>query len=152
MMQWFRVPGRPVPKGRPRVSYRGGRVITYTPAKTRKFENLVRAYAACSRIERMEGQVGLVFLFRTDSPADLSNLIKSVEDGLIGLGFEDDRQVTAILAVKRRPDGLKEGVEVALMPARAVDRLVEEVFREGDEDATGADSKARRPRPGDTRA
>lgn len=38
----FTVPGKPVGKGRPRFSTRGGYVKTYTPEKTASFENLVK--------------------------------------------------------------------------------------------------------------
>lgn len=37
----FHIPGTPVAKGRARVTTRGGRPATYTPAKTVAYEGLV---------------------------------------------------------------------------------------------------------------
>lgn len=151
MMQRFRVPVRPVPKGRPRVSYRGGRVITYTPAKTRRFENLVRAYAVANGIELEEGDVGLLLRFETASPADVSNLVKNVEDALNGIAYEDDRQVSVIVALKRPPGPLGEGVDIVVTQAKGLEELVESIFGRG-VDEVSAYRKTKGPRPRNTPA
>jgi Holliday junction resolvase RusA-like endonuclease len=39
------VPGAPVPKGRPRVTTQGGFARAFTPAKTRRYEDLIRLEA-----------------------------------------------------------------------------------------------------------
>jgi Holliday junction resolvase RusA-like endonuclease len=39
------VPGAPVPKGRPRLSTFGGHARAFTPAKTRRYEDLIRLEA-----------------------------------------------------------------------------------------------------------
>jgi len=47
----FAIPGKPVPKGRPRVT-RSGRV--YTPKATRDYESLVRVDAMCEALDTTE--------------------------------------------------------------------------------------------------
>jgi Holliday junction resolvase RusA-like endonuclease len=42
-MIWFRYDGEAVGKGRPRYARRGGYVQTYTPKKTKDFEEAIRA-------------------------------------------------------------------------------------------------------------
>ena len=41
----FTIPGQPVAKGRPRACIRGGKVATYTPDNTARYENLVKLAA-----------------------------------------------------------------------------------------------------------
>jgi Holliday junction resolvase RusA-like endonuclease len=38
----FTVPGRPIPKGRPRLGIRGRKAYVYTPPETREYEKIVR--------------------------------------------------------------------------------------------------------------
>lgn len=116
----IKIPGRPIPKGRPRFDRRTGRVIT--PKRTREYE---RFAALCARMamagaglaEPLEGPIGLdvtvlfqrpktisrshvlhgcpgrVLLSCGGSFPDLSNVVKSVEDALQGIVFADDHQV-----------------------------------------------------------
>ena len=114
------IPGRPVPKGRPRFSRRSGRAVT--PKRTREYE---RFCALCGRmamaeagfIAPLEGGIGLRVTALFARPAqigkahklwgrpgrvplsgggsypDISNVIKAIEDGLQGVVFVDDHQV-----------------------------------------------------------
>ena len=114
----FTVPGRPVPKGRPRVTRFG----TYTPEATRNYERSVR--------ESWESQSGQFFpegvpievhvtahfpipdscskkrraaldgAPHTQHRGDLDNVVKSVLDALNGFAFPDDCAVCSILAYK----------------------------------------------------
>ena len=43
------VPGRPVPKGRPRLEVRGRKAFVYTPERTVEYERLVGLCAAAAR-------------------------------------------------------------------------------------------------------
>lgn len=116
--------GDHVPKGRPRVSRRTG--VAYTPAKTRRYEDVVRQQAAVawagrpliprgtaitmrlvsfraipkSMPKRDRVLVARGELFPTTKP-DLSNLVKSVEDGLNSVVYEDDSCIVERVESKR---------------------------------------------------
>jgi len=89
----FELNQRPHPKGRPRF----GKTHAYTDPKTREFE--ARVKAACTEAmegaEPYAGPVELVTLFeyRDARVADVSNLVKAIEDGMNGSAWLDDKQV-----------------------------------------------------------
>jgi len=109
------IPSKPVPKRRPMHTKSG---IVYTPAKTRNFENLVKSIASMHFPHAITSPVKIKLKFKLPRPKrliwkrkpmpevicdvqpDLSNLIKSVEDGLNGVAFVDDRQIYQIFAEK----------------------------------------------------
>lgn len=78
----FTVPGKPIPKARPRVV--GGRA--YTPETTAAYEQAIalRATQAMRGRPAMAGPVGVAVLFeRTDRvQCDLDNLVKAALDGI----------------------------------------------------------------------
>lgn len=89
--------GRPVPKGRPRVTRRG----TYTPAATVIAETSIasRARAAGARLHDGDIQIALEFAFADQRPrGDIDNLVKTVLDALNGIAYRDDRQVVSLRA------------------------------------------------------
>lgn len=105
---------KPEAKQRPRFNRTTGRA--YTAEKTRKFENAVNALAKEHVSEPLNGAVSLSIVFvaprlkaepksqaerkyKTSRP-DLSNLIKSLEDGLEGALFNNDAQVVKLSAEK----------------------------------------------------
>lgn len=93
----FVVPGAPVSKGRPRVGARG----TYTPARTKEYEDKVAAeyLRVTHRYNREpEGRYALDLTIKVSSRRrqDLDNVIKSVMDGLNGVAYADDSQVDRI--------------------------------------------------------
>ena len=73
---------------------------------------------------------GSLSYFRKGRTPDLSNCIKSIEDGLNGIAYEDDRQIRRIIAemefVKHRAD---ERAEIEIREYRALQVLIEEVRR-----------------------
>ena len=109
------IPGRPVPKGRPRFG-RNGQV--YTPKKTREYEELVGWYAKQCMTEPLEGNIVLhikVYVANNIFP-DLDNIAKAIMDGLNGVAYKDDRQVMC-LTVQRLMG--EERVEILLEEAEA---------------------------------
>jgi Holliday junction resolvase RusA-like endonuclease len=110
----FNLPVMPVAQGRPRFTRRG---IAYTPAKTRKAKEEIRALVkAAYKGEPLTCalNVELVFNFpksknlikryghtyHTKKP-DLDNLTKLVLDALNGVLWVDDAQIYAVKAIKR---------------------------------------------------
>lgn len=118
----FFVPGRPVPKARPRIG-KGGRM--YTPALTKAYERLVAAYCMAARggREPLSGPVRVEIDatyrlpkrghregdWHTGRP-DLDNVVKAVLDGVNGVAFADDSQVCVLHASKYY--GQRDGVWV----------------------------------------
>jgi Holliday junction resolvase RusA-like endonuclease len=105
------VPGKPIGKERPRVVLRKGRVHTYTPEKTAKWEEWVRwkAYDQLRKANRewkpWTGNVSLTLRFRCKpGRTDLDNRIKSCLDAIQGVLFVSDRQVRYIAAWYESPD------------------------------------------------
>jgi Holliday junction resolvase RusA-like endonuclease len=126
----FTVPGPPRGKGRPRFTRTGH---TYTPEETASYENLVRlayqanangrapakgsvkmtivAYMPMPKAWTEKKRVGMHGLYHTKK-VDLDNVIKSVLDGLDGVAFDDDAQVSQITAYKFY--GMVPGLEVTI--------------------------------------
>jgi len=120
------VPGDPVPKGRPRVTTLGGFARTYTPKKTRDYEDRIRAAGkdavggdalwptkrpiildiyAHFEVPRtwpnwkIEGAAVDGWIYHTTRP-DIDNVVKAVMDGLNGVLWDDDAQVMSVTARK----------------------------------------------------
>jgi len=124
MMQiMFTIYGEPVAKGRPRFAKRGNYVQAYTPVKTKTYEDEVRLLATKAKGSgsTLEGSVG-VFIYITFSvpqsyskrnreaclsgktkhikKPDLDNVAKAVIDGMNGIIFKDDSQITSLHVTK----------------------------------------------------
>ena len=119
----FTIPGPPIGKGRPRFSTQGGRPRSYTPAVTRDYESLIAARAAEAMAGREPLQTPLtVYIYASMSipiswskakrqaaldgdiyPArpDVDNIAKTVLDGMNGVIYEDDAQVTYLKVSKK---------------------------------------------------
>ena len=122
----FTIPGPPIGKGRPRFSSVGGRPRSYTPAVTRDYESLIAARAAEAMAGREPLQTPLtVYIYASMSvplswskakrqaaldgdiyPArpDVDNIAKTVLDGMQGVVFENDSQVTYLKVSKKYAD------------------------------------------------
>ena len=124
MMQiMFTVNGEPVAKGRPRFAKRGNYVQTYTPVKTKSYEDEVRLLATKAKGSgsTLEGSVS-VFIYisfsvpqsyskrkreaclsgetkHTKKP-DLDNVAKAIIDGMNGIIFKDDSQIINLHVTK----------------------------------------------------
>lgn len=101
----FTVPGRPVPKARPRVAQdRRGRNRTHTDTRTMEHEALIaRHFLEATRRRYVDPtwryRLDLEF-YGAHASTDLDNLIKS-SDGLNGYAWKDDKQVDEIRARKQ---------------------------------------------------
>lgn len=137
----FIIPGRPTGKGRPKFARRGAGVSTYTDAKTASYENKVALFAqqAFVGIPAHTGAVEMTVIAYFKPPAsaskvavermlrgdprthptvkpDFDNIVKAVLDGLNGIAFADDKQVTWVNGGKRY--GLNDQVYVEIKEDR----------------------------------
>jgi Holliday junction resolvase RusA-like endonuclease len=114
------VPGQPVAKARARTVVNRGKVRSYTPEKTARFENLVRLAFTEKYPDHVpiEGPLALQVTayfeppksMRFKSPAeethhtkrpDGDNICKAISDGLNGVAYKDDSQLSHIIIGKR---------------------------------------------------
>ena len=121
------VPGRPVPKGRPRLGVRGRKAFIYTPPETREFEETVRVYAVKHKVKKQNGDLAAIATFYTGGQGDVDNLLKSLMDGLNGVAWEDDRQVKVVIGVKLNCPKGQERTEVIIARADEVMPLLKKV-------------------------
>ena len=107
----FTVPGRPRGKERPRMG-RNGKF--YTPRTTREYEETVAWFAKTAyKGEPTKDPVRLDMTIRSSkSKADTSNILKSIEDGMNGIVYVDDKQIKEIHIIRTEADG--EGVDVTV--------------------------------------
>lgn len=104
------IPHKPVPKGRPRMTRRGR---VFTPQRTLEAEALVRE--AWGDNPKFSGTVGVVMVLGSDGTlvnvfphdaetqklrGDIDNYVKTIMDGLNGKAWDDDKQVTYLVAEK----------------------------------------------------
>lgn len=116
----FFVPGRPVAKARPRVSSARGHALTYTPGKTKEFEDLVRWHAKLARVRPLAGDVALTLRF-FGARGDADNCAKSCADALNGFAYLDDRQVVELhVYVARKDANPRTEIEIRSLEKEAV--------------------------------
>ncbi len=116
------IPGACVPKGRPRVTFKNGKAIAYTPAKTRNYAKLARIVAISQMNESgykmipKDKPVRILMEFylhwplvlksgkpskrKITSPPDVTNMEAMMMDVLQGISYENDSQVTEVLSRK----------------------------------------------------
>lgn len=115
----FSVPGRPVPKERARVRKDGHR---YTPRRTAEYEELVGWYCrqAMGTHPPLDGPVMVCIClhYRTDAPlADVDNVAKAILDGMEGVAYRSDRQVSGLMVFRRARTVRNEYAEVTVWPS-----------------------------------
>ena len=122
-MTMFIVYGEPVGKGRPRFAKRGNFVSTYTPQKTKTYEDEIRmmASAAMGSSEPLDTPVTVAIYIRVGIPAsyskqkrkdalagtikptkkpDLDNIAKAFLDAMNEIVYLDDKQVVGLHVTK----------------------------------------------------
>jgi Holliday junction resolvase RusA-like endonuclease len=109
----FSVPGVPVAKARPRVTRRG---ITYTPAKTVRYEERVREFAN-GNVQLLIGPLEMSIVAywpckgapRKHNPRsqawkltrpDGDNIAKTITDALNGIAYRDDSEIARLTVEK----------------------------------------------------
>lgn len=123
LMVNFTVYGPPQGKARPRFRKIGNFVQTYTPAKTKSYEDEIKMFAkaAMGSTEPLETPVEVFLYIRNTVPAsyskkrteaclagqekpinktDIDNIAKAFLDGMNGIIYKDDRQVVELHAKK----------------------------------------------------
>ena len=123
MMITYVVYGEPVGKGRPRFAKRGSFVSTYTPQKTKTYEDEIRmmARAAMGSNELLDAPVTVAIYIRASIPAsfskqkrkdalegilkptkkpDIDNIAKCFLDAMNGIVYLDDKQVVNLHLTK----------------------------------------------------
>ena len=142
------IPGRPVPKTRPRLGVRGRTAYVYTPPQTKEYEKLVGWVAKAAGCKPGDTRVAVAIDIFTRRKMDVDNVAKSVLDGLNGIAYEDDDQVVELLVRKHQArDAVEERVEIEIResgrPGRADDgqRAVKTAAapKKRDQDAQAAD-------------
>ena len=122
-MVMYTVYGEPVGKGRPRFARRGNFVSTYTPQKTKSYEDEIRmmAKAAMGASEPLETPVTVAIYIRVGIPTsfskqkrkdalsgitrptkkpDLDNIAKCFLDSMNNIVYLDDKQVVNLHVTK----------------------------------------------------
>lgn len=120
----FTVDGPPIAKGRPRFTTRGGFARSYTPEKTRAYEDLIR----CAALEAMDGRpllrgtlamtvtayiaipkalsrakraLAIDGYLKPETRPDADNYAKAALDGCNAIVFRDDAQIADLIVRKR---------------------------------------------------
>lgn len=124
MIRRCTIPGEPVGKGRPRVTFRGGHAHGYTPAKTVVYErSVVQAYKlSYPHAEPLTGPLemkidaympipeswpkskkaaALAEIIQPTVKPDTDNIGKIIADSLNGVAYLDDKQITTLKVRKR---------------------------------------------------
>lgn len=111
------IPGRPIAKARPRVAMRGRTAYVYSPESTVLYEQHVGMCARKAGVKPLKGPVRMrVVFYVRGRHGDLSNMLKSIEDGLNTIAYIDDNQikhVTAWVRMVRDPEEERAEVEIA---------------------------------------
>lgn len=121
MMIQFVVPGKPVPKGRPRVMRNGH---TFTPKRTKDYETLVAVWAlnAISGIHwlLLKGPLSIrIEFYGCDGRSDWDNLAKAICDALNGVIYIDDCQIVHAIVIKHWAEKGTERTSVRIEELKA---------------------------------
>lgn len=112
------IPGRPIPKGRPRLGMSGRKAYVYTPPKTAEYEKLVGWVAKSLGCKPVDGLVSVSLHVYCRGKMDVDNVAKSILDGLNGVAYWDDDQVVDLRVRKFKvKNKAEERVEIEIREA-----------------------------------
>ncbi len=122
-VQFFWIPGEPVPNERPRVVSRGGKSWAFTPKATMAARQRMFNSVVSQQRSKMEPPytVAIKFILSPEQKdADLDNLCKNLMDALFSnkksippMPFKDDKNIQNLLCFKRIGD--KPGIKLLVM-------------------------------------
>lgn len=119
------IPGKPIPKQRPRVTRTG----VYTQRESIEYESRVAWHAEMSKVKflpktRLKVKVDFHLASRSYKLMDVDNLIKSCLDGLGKSGMFNDRDIDVIYATKKlcEPDRESTHVVVSTLKTNQADK------------------------------
>lgn len=125
----FTIPGACVPKERPRSTWRSGKVITYTPQRSRTFMKLAKVVAQdrCNKLgvkpipypEPVKMTVEFTLNRQTTARPDIVNLLAALCDALEGICYENDSQVVELHSIQKK--GKYPVTEVTVEPSPPLD-------------------------------
>ena len=132
----FTVYGNPVAKARARTVRRGGRVSTYTPEKTKTWEEMIRLQILEHRPEKLiDGALTLRAIFYLqrggslpkkriypETKPDLDNLLKCLTDAMEGVIYSNDSRIVNEVVGKRYGDPPRVEVWIREMVTNAPTR------------------------------
>ena len=115
----FTVDGEPVSKSRARFTKRGSKTFAYTPEKTKAGEERVAwTYRSLAKGVPSDPEIAyrveMHFFNGTRQRRDVDNMVKLILDGLNGVAWVDDNQVTQIEARKSYVTKAEARTEVRL--------------------------------------
>lgn len=132
----FFVPGHPAPQGSKQAFVRGKRAVLVEVSKRVKpWREAVQDAAITHGCKPIHGSVSVKLTFLMPRPKampksapltmcarpDADKLARAVLDGLTGVCFDDDSQVTRLLVVKRRAGTAEEpGVMIHVGPGEEI--------------------------------
>lgn len=122
----FTIPGRPVPKARPRMAVHGREAYIYTPDKTKNYEELVKWVSRLNvkRPLRCPVEIEANLYFKGKQTPDLDNCLKSLLDGMNKAVYDDDSQVKRIIAEMHQvPHKKMERAEVKIRGIETCQKL-----------------------------
>ena len=126
------VVGQPVPKSRPRVTYRKGRAWAYSEQPLVDYQDAVRALAFSKR--QTDGgsiipkgvpvrlRVSFILKGKQTSKPDLVNLVATIADALEGVWYDDDSQITELQCRKRQGKHPRVMITVEQVAEGAIER------------------------------
>ncbi len=109
------IPGRPIPKKRPRLNSKNSRSYVYTPPETAEYERKVGWYALQAAKGKSFSNDIAVFIklyFKDRRFGDVDNYGKALLDAIQGIVFDNDKQVAKLHIERYIDDNERAEIEI----------------------------------------